>query len=219
MSKQDKIKHDIKIIADDSKDIERDILAYVRREFDAMLEKTGVAAKDVNVSARDMLGGVEKGLKKAGHKSSDIIVKVAGILVEETQTITSKSVETARAQAASAKVALGKALEDSKDNIDSLEERTKVEMKVAHSELYKKTHDMLGKMEAVAQAVYDYSSDEAQEIREKVGPKLKDVSNKAINATKETEHAAAVYSETLLLHSQEKTASWLRKLAIFVEPN
>jgi|GEM_PF-3265770 len=215
----DRIKQDIRKIAEDSKDVEKDISVYVKKQFDEKLEKAGSVASDVNASARQMLEGVADGLTEAGHKSSDLLVKVAGILVDETQEITRKSVEVARQHAASARAAMDKALEETKGDVGKLAEHTKSEMQQAHSELYNKTRDMLGKMETVSKAVYDYSSEKAQQLGDKAGPKLKDISQKAVSATEEAEKSAALYSEKFLQHGQEKTAGWLRKLAGLVEPD
>jgi len=218
MTDRAKIKDDIQKIANDSKEIEKDVVAYVHKASTELHDKSREEVLDIYAATGNLLIGVEDGLKAAGHESAEIIAKAANVIVDVTSDISKQSLEAAQSYAQSAKSAVETAVEAHKGEFEHIEEATKEGMKDAHSKLAAQTRHVLEQMETVSKAVYDYSVEKAHELDEAVAPKVQAAADKSRVYAKETEQHAAEFSKNLLHHSQEKTATWLRKLASLVEP-
>jgi len=219
MTDRQKFREDIHKIVQDSKEVEKDVVALAKKEYAVMLEHAREKGTDIRIATRYMLDDVEIGLKEAGHDSADILAKTAEGLVSITRDIAGQSLEAVRSYADSAKSLMNKALEKSEGEIDRVDEGAKTKMKEAHSKLHDQTLHILGQMEAVGKAIVSYSTEKAAELGETAGPKLKETAEKGREYTAEAEEQAAAYSKKLLHHSQDSAANWLRKLADFVAPN
>lgn len=217
MSDDTKIREDIKKIAQESKEVEKDVTAYVKKEFSAVLENAKEKATDIHEATKNMLVAVEQGLSDAGHESSELLGKAAEGIVDVTRDISGQTLEAVRSYADDAKKVMDQALEKHGGEIEKIEHTAKEGMEDAQLKLYAQTQKVLAQMETVGKAVFDYSVVKASELGEAVTPKLEETANKAHAYAKEAEAQAADYSKTFLSHSKEKTASWLRKLASMIE--
>jgi Na+/phosphate symporter len=218
MTDRQKFREDIHKIAKDSKEVEKDVVAFAKKEYAVMLEQAREKGTNISTATRHMLDDVEIGLKEAGHDSADILTKTAEGLVTITRDITGQSLEAVRSYADSAKSLMNRALEKSEGKIDKIDEGTKTKMEEAHSKLHEQTLHVLGQMETVGKAIIDYSAEKASELGETAGPKLKQTAEKGREYAVEAEQQAAAYSKKLLHHSQDSAAKWLRKLADLVTP-
>jgi len=219
MTDRQKFREDINRMARASKDVEKDVVDHVKKEYVLVLEQAKEKTTDIGVVTRHMLDDVEAGLSEAGHESAEILAKAADGIVDVTRDITQQSLEAVRSYADSAKAVLNKALDKSGGVIEEIEDATKQEMKDAHSKLYQQTRHMLEQTEVVGKAVYEYSAEKAGDLGEAAAPRLKEAAEKSRTYAKEAEEQAAAYSKQLLHHSQETASKWLRKLADMVKPD
>ncbi|WP_456388253.1 hypothetical protein [Profundibacter sp.] len=113
---------------------------------------------------------------------------------------------------------MDKALEHSKGRIADVEASTKEAVEKSYVDLKEKTRAELTRLEAVSEALYEYSRDKARDLGDAARPKLKLAAQKSREYLEATERSAAEHSKKLLHHGRAEVAEWLEKMAEKMKP-
>ena len=218
MSIKERVKSDVEKIVAKGHQVEDELLVFVKRDYAKTLDDVGQGMDTVKETTLEYLEGVEEGLKAAGHESGKLAGKAAEALVEVSRDLGDKSVDAAGIIAVEAKAALNTALEKAKGSIDSVEEKTKTQMKDALADLNKAGEIGKARLEGVGEGIKAYAvrkkgglSDSARQALNRSADRSKELLRKMARSTE-------AHNKELLSHSLEKVSGWLGKLADKFKP-
>ncbi len=218
MTTRKKIAEDVSKIIADSKDASNDISAYVRHEFTAALELSRKTGSSIKETVHSMLDGIGSAVVAANLESDELLQKAADMMSETTHASTEGVLKAAHSTTDAAKGALDAALEHSKGSIAKVEASTKQAVEKSYVDLKEKTRTELNHLEAVSEAIYEYSREKTQGLGEATRPKLKAAAQKSREYLEATEKSAAKHNKELLRHGRIEVAEWLKKMAEKVDP-
>ena len=213
MSIKERVKSDVEKIVAKGHQVEGELIVFFKKDYAKTLDHVGQGMDTVKETTLEYLEGVEEGLKAAGHESGKLVSKAAEAIVEVSKDLGEKGVDVAGKIAAEARAVLNIALEKAKGSIDSVEEKTKKQMKDAHVHLNEVGEAGKARLEGVGEGIKAYAvrkkgdlSDSARQALNRSVDNSKELVRKLAGSTEE-------HSKKLLSHSLEKVSGWLRKLA------
>ena len=218
MSIKERVKSDVEKIVAKGHQVDQEVISFIKEDYTKTLDNVGKGMDTIKESTLAYLEGVEEGLKAAGHESGKLVNKTAEVLVEVSGNLGNNGVDAAGKIAVEARAALNTALEKAKGSINSVEEKTKEQMKDALAHLNKAGEIGKARLEGVGEGIKAYAvlkkndlSDSARQALNRSADSSKELIRKLAGSTK-------AQSKELLRHSLEKVSGWLGKLADKVKP-
>ncbi len=218
MNIKERVKSDVEKIVAKGHQVEDELIVFVKKDYAKTLDDVGQGMDTVKETTLEYLESVEEGLKAAGHESGKLISKVAEALVEVSRDLGDKGVDAAKKIAVEAKAALNTALEKAKGSIDSVEEKTKKQMKDAHAGLNEVGEVEKGRLEGVGEGIKAYAVRKKGDLSDSAKQALKRSADRSKELIRKLDRSTEAHSKELLSHSLEKVSGWLGKLADKVKP-
>jgi len=217
MSIKERIKSDVEKIVAKGHQVEDELIAFIKKDYAKNLDDVGQGMDTIKETTLGYLEGVEEGVKAAGHESGKLVSKVAEALVEVSRDLGDKGMDAAGKIAVEGMATLKTALKKSKGSINSVEEKTKENLKDSLAHLNKAGEIGKTRLEGVGEGIKAYAvrkkgdlSDSARQVLNRSADKSKELVCKMARSTE-------AHSKELLSHSLEKVSGWLGKLAAKVK--
>ena len=218
MSIKERVKSDVEKIVSKGHQVEDELIIFIKRDYAKTLDDVGEGMDTVKETTLEYLEGVEEGLKTTGHESSKLVSKAAEALVEVSRNLGDRGIDAAKKIAVEARATLNTGLEKSKGSIDSVDEKTKKQMKDAYARLNEVGEAGKVRLKGVGEGIKAYLvrkkgdlSDSARQALSRSADRSKELVRKLAGSTE-------AHSNELLSHSLEKVSGWLGKLADKVKP-
>ena len=212
------ITKDIKKIIADSNDIEKDVSAYVKNNIRTSIEqsrKTGTSIKD---AALNLLDATRDAFGAANQINDELVEKIARIITETTRESTEEFLKAEQKAADAAKATLDEALVKSRGDIEQVGADTREAVESAYVDMKEKTLAELRRLDAVGDAIYEYSGEKVHNLNERARPQLEETARKSKECLETIQKSTMEYSRKWLEHSRAEVAEWLVKMADNVNP-
>ena len=218
MSIKERVKSDVEKIVAKGHQIDDELIAFIKKDYAKTLDDVGKGMDTVKETTLEYLEGVEEGLKTAGHESGKLVSKTAEAIVEVSRDLGDKGVDAAGKIAAEARVVLNSALEKAKGSIDSVEKKTKQQIKDAHARLNEVGAAGKDRLEGVGEGIKAYAVRKKGDLSDSVIQALNKSADSSKKLVRKLAGSTEAHSKKLLSHSLEKVSGWLGKLADKIKP-
>ena len=218
MSIKERVKSDVEKIVAKGHQVDQEVISFVKEDYAKTLDDVGKGMDTVKEATLEYLEGVEEGLKAVGHESSKLVSKAAEALVEVSRDLGDKGVDAAKKIAVEARAALNTALEKSKGSIDSVDEKTKKQMKDAYARLNEVGEAGKARLKGVGEGINAYLVRKKGDLSNSARQTLNRSADRSKELVRKLAGSTEAHSNELLSHSLEKVSGWLGKLADKVKP-